>query len=73
MNSEAAFPDNRIDSVGCIVNTGNERDRPDRALLNGDDYTWSWWGIDAAKSKALYGKSSTVQPSAIQTLIIIKI
>lgn len=45
-----------------------------------DSYTggtqWSGYMIspsfDASKSNAIYGKSSTVQPSALQTLIIIK-
>lgn len=30
-------------------------------------------GFDANKSSVIYGKSDTVQPSAFQTLIIIKV
>ena len=73
LNSEYAMPDDRLNGGGCVVGTGDERNSPDRGRYSGIQYTWAWWDIDASKSNGLYGKSSTVQSRALQTLIIIKV
>ena len=67
------MPDDRLNGGGCLVGTGDERNSPDRGRYSGSQYTWAWWAINASKSNGLYGSSSTVQPPAIQILIIIKI
>ena len=67
------MPDDRLNGGGCVVGTDDERNSPDRGRYSGSQYTWAWWNIDASKSNGLYGKSSTVQSRAFQTLIIIKI
>ena len=67
------MPDDRLDGEGCVVGTGDDRNSPNRGLYSGSQYTWAWWDINASKSNGLYGASSTVQPDAIQILIIVKI
>ena len=66
------MPDDRLDGGGCVFGVGDNRNGPDRGHYSGSQYTWAWWNIDASKSNGLYGKSSTVQSRAFQTLIIIK-
>ena len=42
------------------------------SINSGESKYLNGLGIDASRSNAIYGKSSTVQPPALQTLIIIK-
>ena len=41
-------------------------------IVAGSDYAPSTLQFDSSRSSAIYGKSSKVQPSAFQALIIIK-
>lgn len=61
-----------LGGTGCVSGE-NGRANPDRGYYAGSSYTWAWWVINASKSNTLYGANSTVQPAALQTLIIIKV
>ncbi len=73
LSSEYAMPDDRLNGGGCVVGAGDGRNNPDRGKYSGNAFTWAWWNINASKSNTLYGANSTVQPAALQTLIIIKV
>ena len=72
ISTEYANPTNGLDGTGCVSGE-NGRKNPERGYYAGANYTWAWWDINASKSNVLYGSNSTVQPPAIQILIIIKI
>lgn len=72
ITTEYAYPNAGLGGIGCVSGE-NGRTTPDRGYYKGGNYTWAWWSIDAVKSNGLYGSNSTVQPPALQTLMIIKI
>lgn len=58
-----------ISATGAITN--RRADKPNFSSYGGGGGSYAF-GFNASLSNGLYGKSSTVQTSALQTLIIIK-